>query len=357
MDLPVSRNAETGPNAGLIKAQTGMEARKGAVRLRLEGLLNAREIGVGLALVVMCAVLASTTDGFLTVLNLLNIGRQISLLGIMAIGMTFVLTCGDVDLSVGSNYAFSGIVCGMLIDQGWSLVPAAGVALVCGLAIGLINGLLSTYGRLPSLIATLGMLSVVRGGALILTNGSPVTVDRSSGGMPSTLDTFFALGQGHLFGVIPMQLVFFVIVAAIGWIILSFTNFGFRVFAVGGSPKAARVSGISVERVRIAAFMLLGVLCALAGMLSLAFLPSSQAGQTGLGLELDVIAATIIGGTSLSGGEGTIAGTILGVLIVGVLRNGLILLGISPFVQVLMIGAVIIGAVAIDKWTVNRGTG
>ncbi|HTW25719.1 MAG TPA: ABC transporter permease [Acetobacteraceae bacterium] len=357
MDLPVTRGSDTVPDKGLARGPAAMGGPASAVRARLDRLLRAREIGVALALVVMCAFLAVATDGFLTTLNLLNIGRQISLLGIMSVGMTFVLTCGDVDLSVGSNYALSGLACGMLIDQGWPLAPALGVGLLCGLAIGLVNGLLSTYGRLPSLIATLGMLSVVRGAALILTNGSPVTVDRSSGATPGALAAFFAMGQGHLFGAIPMQLVFFVIVAALGWGVLSLTNFGFRVFAVGGSPKAARVSGISVERVRIAAFMLLGVLCAFAGMLSLAFLPSAQAGQTGLGLELDVIAATIIGGTSLSGGEGTIPGTILGVLIVGVLRNGLILMGISPFVQELMIGAVIVGAVAIDKWTVNRGTG
>lgn len=356
MSQPVMNRPQSGSSVGLRGATEGGAAGSRAARLRLARFLRTRELGVGLALLVMCVVLACTTGGFLSLLNLLNIGRQISLLGIMAVGMTFVLTCGDVDLSVGSNYALSGIICGMLIDQGWLLAPAIAAALVCGLIIGLVNGLLSTYGRLPSLIATLGMLSVVRGGALILTSGSPVTVDLSSGGKPATLNNFFAMGQGHLFGVIPMQLVFFVLVAILGWVILTFTNFGFRVFAVGGSPKAARVSGISVEKVKIAAFMLLGVLCAFAGILSLSFLPSSQAGQTGLGLELDVIAATIIGGTSLSGGEGTIVGTILGVLIVGVLRNGLILLGVSPFVQVFMIGAVIIGAVAIDRWTVNRGT-
>jgi ribose transport system permease protein len=320
-------------------------------------LFRAREAGVLLALLLMCAFLSVATDGFLTTINLLNVGRQISLLGIMAVGMTFVLTCGEVDLSVGSNYALSGLSTGMLIVAGWHLVPAVAAGLLCGATIGAINGALSTYGRLPSLIATLGMLSVVRGLALIITNGAPVTVDLRNGAAPATLASFAFMGQGYLFGAIPMQLVFFVTVAALGWAVLSWTNFGFCVFAVGGSMKAARVSGIAVERVKNWTFVLMGVLAAFAGILSLAFLPSGQAGRTGLGLELDVIAATIVGGTSLSGGEGTIMGTILGVLIIGVLRNGLILTGISPFVQEFMVGVVIIGAVAIDRWTASRRGG
>ncbi len=143
---------------------------------------------------------------------------------------------------------------------------------------------------------------------------------------PDILNAFEFMGQGSVFGVVPMQLVFFAAVAAVAWVVLSATNFGFRVFAVGGSPKAARVAGIDVNRVKISAFMLMGALAAFSGILSLAFLPSGQAGRTGLGLELDVIAATIVGGASLSGGEGTILGTILGVLIIGVMRNGLVLI-------------------------------
>ena len=323
-------------------------------RFSLPGLLRARETGVFLALVVLCLFLTFATDGFLTSVNLLNVGRQISLLGIMAVGMTFVLISGEVDLSVGSNYALSGLATGMLIIAGWGLVPALCVGLLTGMTIGLINGVLSTYGRLPSLIATLGMLSVVRGSALILTNGQPVTVNVRNGADPGVLETFSFIGQGYLFGIVPMQLVFFILIAAIAWVVLSCTNFGFRVFAVGGSAKAARVSGISINSVKIWAFVLMGALAAFAGILSLAFLPSGQAGRTGLGLELDVIAATIVGGASLSGGEGTILGTILGVLIIGVMRNGLVLMGVNPFVQELMIGLVIIIAVGIDKWSTRR---
>ncbi len=323
-------------------------------RFSLPGLLRARETGVFLALVVLCLFLTFATDGFLTSVNLLNVGRQISLLGIMAVGMTFVLISGEVDLSVGSNYALSGLATGMLIIAGWGLVPALAVGLLTGMTIGLINGVLSTYGRLPSLIATLGMLSVVRGSALILTNGQPVTVNVRNGADPGVLEIFSFIGQGYLFGIVPMQLVFFILIAAAAWVVLSCTNFGFRVFAVGGSAKAARVSGISINSVKIWAFVLMGALAAFAGILSLAFLPSGQAGRTGLGLELDVIAATIVGGASLSGGEGTILGTILGVLIIGVMRNGLVLMGVNPFVQELMIGLVIIIAVGIDKWSTRR---
>lgn len=323
-------------------------------RYSLPGLLRARETGVFLALVVLCLFLTFATDGFLTSVNLLNVGRQISLLGIMAVGMTFVLIAGEVDLSVGSNYALSGLATGMLIIAGWGLLPALVVGLLTGMTIGLINGVLSTYGRLPSLIATLGMLSVVRGSALILTNGQPVTVNVRNGADAGVLETFSFIGQGYLFGTVPMQLVFFILIAALAWVVLSCTNFGFRVFAVGGSARAARVSGISINSVKIWAFVLMGALAAFAGILSLAFLPSGQAGRTGLGLELDVIAATIVGGASLSGGEGTILGTILGVLIIGVMRNGLVLMGVSPFVQELMIGLVIIIAVGIDKWSTRR---
>ena len=330
------------------RAVTGKIAVTASGRFRRFSL--GREFGVFMALLVICIVLTILNDRFLTATNLLNIGRQISLVGIMAVGMTFVLVTGEVDLSVGSTYGFCGIVLGMLMVAGYPLAFAIVVALCAGAVIGMINGLMSTYLRLPSLIATLGMLSMVRGAALIMTDGKPVTVNIKNGVDAGDLAIFGFIGQGRLFGV-PMQLVFFIVIAIAGWFLLSRTSFGFRVFAVGGSAKAARVSGINVAWVKIWALTLMGVLAALAGMLSLAFLPSGQAGRMGLGLELDVIAATIVGGTSLAGGEGTILGTVLGVLIIGVLRNGLVLTGVSPFAQEFLIGLVIVVAVAIDKWS------
>jgi len=328
-------------------------ARHGLAR-RLLRMFAVRETGILLALLIICAFLSFATTGFLALRNLLNIGRQISLLGVMAIGMTFVLITREVDLSVGSIYAFSGLTTGILLVKGWLLQPALLLGLVIGAAIGFVNGLLSTYGKLPSFIATLRMLSVVRGSALLMTDGQPVTVNTSQGGRSDVIEQFYFLGQGHLFNIVPMLLVIFSAVALTSWWLLSRTVFGFRVYAVGGSEKAARLSGIQVFHTKILTFMLMGLLSGFAGILSLAFLPSGQAGRTGVGLELDVIAAAIVGGASLSGGEGTILGTVLGVLIIGVLRNGLVLLGISPFWQTTIIGLVIIFAVALDKWTENR---
>jgi len=325
-----------------------------AINRRFRALFAARETGILLALLIICSVLTLSTSSFLTVQNLLNVGRQVSLLGIMAIGMTFVLISREVDLSIGSIYAAAGLSTGMLIVSGWLLLPALGAGLIIGSAIGCLNGVCSTYGKLPSFIATLGMLSVVRGGALLVTNGQPVTVNTAKGGRADVINQFYFLGQGHLFDRIPMLLIFFILIALAAWFLLSKTTFGFRVYAVGGNEKAARLSGIQVYQTKILTFTLMGLLSAVAGILSLAFLPSGQAGRTGVGLELDVIAAAIVGGASLSGGEGTILGTILGVLIIGVLRNGLILLGISPFWQTTIIGLVIIFAVGLDKWTEQR---
>ena len=266
------------------------------LKARIGSIIAARETGVLLALLVICVFLTFATSSFLTVRNLLNVGRQISLLGIMAIGMTFVLVSREVDLSVGSTYAISGLVTGMLIVRGSALIPALSAGLLVGMVIGAMNGVLSTYGKLPSFIATLGMLSVVRGAALLITDGQPVTVDTTRGGRSEVVDQFYQLGQGQLFGIIPMLLVCFLIVAAISWIVLAKTTFGFRVYAVGGSEKAARLSGIQVFQTKILTFTLMGLLSAIAGILSLAFLPSGQAGRTGVGLELDVIAAAIVGG-------------------------------------------------------------
>lgn len=322
----------------------------------LRKIFSGREIGVLIALVLMSVFLSFASDAFLSFRNLLNVGRQVSLLGIMAIGMLFVLISREIDLSVGSTYAMAAIIGGILIVNQWPLWIVILVGLSVGVVIGLANGVLSTYGQLPSFITTLGMMSVIRGAALLITDGKPVTVNERFGADPATLEKFYFLGQGHLFGIIPMQLVFFIIVIIAGWFLLSKTVFGFRVYAVGGSDRAARVSGIKVFNIKIATLTIMGFLAALAGTLSLAFLPSAQAGRTGVGLELDVIAAPIVGGASLAGGEGTIIGAILGVLIIGVLRNGLVLMGISPFWQEVAIGAVIILAVGVDKWTrVHKG--
>jgi ribose transport system permease protein len=342
LSLPPGQTGE--PDAAAALAQPS----------RMRRAFGARETGVLVALIVLAVLLAFATPNFLNPRNLLNVGRQVSLLGIMAVGMTFVLISREVDLSIGATYALSGLVTGMLLLDGWGLWLSIAVGLASGTLIGVINGVLSTYGQLPSFITTLGMMSVVRGVALLITDGQPIAINDRSGLTPLALETFFYMGQGRVFGVIPMQLVFFVVVVILGWLLLSRSVFGFRIYAVGGNDKAARTSGIKVFNIKIWAFTIMGFLAGLAGILGFSFLPSSQAGRTGIGLELDVIAATIVGGASLSGGEGTMLGTVLGVLIIGVLRNGLVLLGISPFWQETAIGAVIILAVGIDKWSKRK---
>lgn len=334
-----------------VTTQPSNKATAATAGSRLRRFLSARETGVFIALIVMCVALTFATPGFLTVRNLLNVGRQVSLLGIMAVGMTFILISREIDLSIGATYALAGLSVGMLLVAQVNLWVAILIGLGIGALVGLINGWLSTYGRLPSFITTLGSMSAVRGAALLITNGQPVTVNESFGISKQVLDIFYFLGQGRLFGYIPMQFVFFLVVLLMGHILLSKTVFGFMVYAVGGNEKAARVSGIRAYKVKILTFIFMGVMAALSGILSMAFLPSGQAGRTGLGVEMDVIAAAIIGGASLSGGEGTMLGTLIGVLIIGVLDNGLVLLGISPFWQTTILGLVIILAVGIDKWT------
>ncbi len=321
---------------------------------RVRQFLSAREMGVFVALLLMALFLTFATPAFLNARNLLNVGRQVSLIGIMAVGMSFVLISREIDLSIGATYALAGLMTGILLLQRWNLWLAILAGLAIGVCVGLINGWFSTYGQLPSFIVTLGMMSVTRGTALLITNGQPVTINEKFGGDPQALKLFYFLGQGRIFDWLPMQLIFFIVVAVLGALLLSRTVFGFRVYAVGGSDKAARTSGINVYHTKIWAFVIMGFLSALSGILSLAFLPSGQAGRTGVGLELDVIAATVIGGASLGGGEGTILGAIFGVLIIGTLRNGLVLMGISPFWQETVLGAVIILAVGIDKWTSLR---
>lgn len=331
-------------------------AKKKVKRFQFRRLYFVRETGVFFVLVLMCLFLSISTESFLGMRNLLNVGRQISLMGIMAVGMTYILITGEIDLSIGSTYALSGIITGLFLINQYNLILSISAGLAAGIAIGFINGFISTYGRLPSFITTLGMMSVVRGTALLITDGQPVAINELSGVNPIGLRKFYFLGQGQLFDIIPMQLVFMLIIAVIGWLMLSKTVYGFKIYAVGGNKKAAHVSGIKVFNTKIWAFVILGFLCALSGILMVAFMPSTQGGRTGVGLELDVIAAAVVGGASLSGGEGTILGTILGCLIIGVLRNGLVLLGISAFWQELAIGTVIILAVGIDMWSRKEKT-
>ncbi|MFE1799786.1 MULTISPECIES: ABC transporter permease [unclassified Streptomyces] len=315
----------------------------------LRRLLHAREAGVFAALVLLFLLGTVLSPTFAQSDNLLSVGQQIAQIGIMAVGVTFVILNGEIDLSVGSTYALSAISTGMLISDGWSWPAAMLVGLAVGVLAGLVNGLAVVVLGVPSFIVTLGTLSVFRGIALLISDGAPISLSSSRPGVAE----FNLLGQGRLFGVIPMQFVFFAAVAAIGVVLLARSRFGFNTYAVGGNQEAARLVGVNVKRVKLTAFVLSGFTAGLAGVLGLSFLSYVQ-GVTGQGLELTVISAVIIGGAALFGGSGTMWGTVIGVAFIGLLQNILNIKGISSFWQTVVTGLVIVAAVAADTWQRKR---
>ena len=302
-----------------------------------------------LALAAMVVVLSVWSDRFLTTDNGLNILRQISVNLCLSIGMTLVIVSGGIDLSVGAILGLAGAVAAKLLKSGLPL-PAFGVmlqftvagALVAGVAVGFLlgafNGFVITRFSLPPFVATLGMLSIARGLTMLWTGGFPIT---------ELGPTFGFLGTGALLGV-PMPVWVVAALAAGFALIARQTVFGRHVYAVGSNELTARLAGLRVAGIRVWVYALAGALSGVAGLIVTARLDSAQP-NAGLGYELDSIAAVVIGGTSLSGGRGTIGGTILGCLIIGVLNNGLFLLNVSPFWQQVIKGAVILLAVALDK--------
>ncbi|MDZ4831036.1 MAG: ABC transporter permease [Phycisphaerae bacterium] len=312
------------------------------LRLRFFAILQSRSAGVIAALAILIILGSFLSDGFLDGANLLNVGQQISLVGIMAVGMTFLIITGEIDLSVGAIYALSSVITGLAITSGVSWPIAVLLGVVVGGLCGLVNGALTVYLNLPSFIVTLGTLSIFRGVMLLTTGGSPISLDSS---LPEVA-SFAVLGSARPFGV-PIQLILFTTIAVIGGLVLAFARFGFHVYGVGGSRESARLTGVRTDAVRLAAFCITGALSGIAGIVGLAFLLYVQ-GTSGTGLELLVITAVIVGGTALFGGSGTILGTVAGVALIGVLQNVLILGGVSSFVQTIVVGAVIIIAVALD---------
>ena len=300
-------------------------------------LAHARQLGTVLGLVVLSGVLWAMMPHFLTVPNLLNVAQQTSINAIVAIGMTFVIISGGIDLSVGSIVALSGVVLGLALQNRELLPVALALGLGTGLACGLANGALVSWGRLPPFIVTLGTMSIARGAALVATEGRPI-----SGFDPA----FRSFATGHVAG-IPSPIVATIVMYAIAHIVLTRTTFGRYVYAIGGNEEATRLSGVSVRLHKTMIYAVSGLVSAVAAVILTARLNSAQP-IAGMMYELDAIAATVIGGTSLMGGEGTLAGTLVGALIMGVLRNGLNLLGVSSFLQQIVIGAVIIFAVLVD---------
>jgi ribose transport system permease protein len=301
------------------------------------GLSTARQFGTLIGLVLLSLVLWALTPHFFTVSNLLNVAQQTSINAVVAAGMTFVILSGGIDLSVGSIVALAGVALGASLHAQHGLAVALAIAIATGLGCGLVNGALVSWGGLPPFIVTLGTMSIARGAALVFTEGRPVS---------GFADSFRAIATGSL-GFVPGPVLVTIAVYVLASAVLSRTTFGRYVYAIGGNEEATRLSGIAVRAHKTAIYGVSGVMSAVAAILLTARLNSAQP-IAGTMYELDAIAATVIGGTSLMGGEGTLAGTLVGALIMGVLRNGLNLLGVSSFLQQIVIGGVIIVAVLVD---------
>jgi ribose/xylose/arabinose/galactoside ABC-type transport system permease subunit len=337
----------------LSDAETVQPGGRALVRARtLVARLLTTAGGRGGAIVILLALVVAfslATENFLTVDNLRNILRQYSVPAILAVGQTLVIVSAGIDLSVASTAALSGSVMGvMYAHEGYPEPVALLMGLAAGFAVGAINGFVITKWRVPDFIATLGAFTAVRGVALLVTDGLPVpdyTKAQEGRTVPETVTT---LGADSVLG-IPLIAVVAAVCAVIGWFILSRTTLGRSAYAIGGNREAARVSGIRVERTKWMIYVFSGLMAAIAGFMLTGRQGSANA-LMGEGMELQSIAAVVVGGTNLFGGEGTIGGTIIGVLIIGVLNNGLNILGVADFWQRVVNGSIIVAVVALDQW-------
>jgi len=293
-----------------------------------------------IGLILFSAIVAVINPRFLSVANILNVFRQSSINAVIAIGMTFVILTGGIDLSVGSILAFCGAVSAAMLSSGINPVLSLLVALVLGLFFGIVNGVLVSVMKLQAFIVTLVTMTFLRGATLVFTNGKPITVN--DGGA-----LFENIGGGYLFN-IPIPIYITLILFVAGHYILTNTRFGRYTYAIGGNEEATKLSGIKVNKIKIWIYGISGILSALAGIITTSRLFSAQP-TAGTGYELDAIAAVVLGGTSLAGGVGKITGTALGAIIIGVLGNALNLLDVSSYYQMMIKAAVILIAVLIDK--------
>jgi ribose transport system permease protein len=291
-----------------------------------------------ISLIALFVGLSIASPNFLTATNLSSVIRQTATINIMALGMTLVIVSGGIDLSVGAILAFAGTIGTMAIVRGAPVSVGIAVGLLCGLFWGFVNGLLATSLKIPPFIVTLGTLGIVRGVTLIISGGLPVV------GLPRSFD---ALGEGTLAG-LPVVLFVLLACAVVTHLILHSTKLGRYTYAIGSNPEAAVYAGIPVVKYTVAVYAISGMLTGLSGMIEASRLMTGQP-TAGQGYELQVIAAVVIGGGSLTGGAGSVVGTLIGAFIMGLLSNGSDLLRINPYVQQALIGAVIILAVALDE--------
>ena len=300
----------------------------------------ASRYGIIISFLALFLILSFVSNNFLTPINIVNVLRQVSINGVLAVGMTFVILTAGIDLSIGSILALAGAVAASMVT-GDNPVPAVLgviVGVLVGTACGVINGGLVAYFRVPAFVATLGMLSVARGGTLLYSGGRPI---------PNLSMDFRWLGQGAVFG-IPVPVIIFAIVFIAAFVTLRYSVYGRRIYAVGGNPRSAKTSGINTQGIIFSAYALMGALSGLAGVM-LTARTTSALPQAGVGYELDAIAAVVIGGTSLTGGIGRISYTLVGVLIIGMISNGLDLMGVSSYYQQIIKGSIIVLAVLIDR--------
>jgi len=299
--------------------------------------------GLILSFLVLCLVMTILSDRFMTVNNIFNVLRQSTINGIIAVGMTLVILTAGIDLSVGSILALSSVIAASALQSGVPVPAAIALGLGIGAGCGLINGVIITKPKVPPFVATLGMMTIARGLALVFTGGKPIT------GLP---DTFRSIGTGSI-GPIPTPIILAAIAFIAGYILLTRTSLGQFIYAIGNNPVAARYAGVSVSLNITFVYVVSGLLSALAGLILIARLNSAQP-TAGLGFEFDAIAAVVVGGTSFAGGVGGLGGTLIGVLIIAVLNNGLNLLNISSFYQPVVSGIVIALALLLHR-AVGRG--
>ena len=298
-----------------------------------------RRYGILIMLLVLIIYFSFGAEYFLTGSNVVNVLRQSAVTGISAVGLTYVMLTGGIDLSIGAVIGLTAVTAASCMAKfGLSPILACIIALALGALIGLINGILVNYVDIPALIATLGVMTSVRGLCYILTGGLPVY------GFPASFDI---IGKGYV-GVIPVPVIIMAVVLILGWYVLNRTRYGRYLYAIGGSREAARLSGINVDKMVVVTYMIAGLLSSLAGLVELSRLSSGQP-SAGDGFEMNVITAVVLGGISVNGGEGKFFGVVVGIFIMSVLANGLVMMNVYEFYQQLIRGIVLIFAVGFDQ--------
>ena len=327
--------------------QKAVQGKPNRVVGSIKRLFYARETGIAFVVLAIIIFLSLATDTFFTASNLAVVSRVIALNAIIAIGMTLVILIGGIDLSVGSVVALTSVMVGLtMVRANLPILASITIGILTGVVIGFINGLLIVKTKVPPFIITLGMMGLARGAALVITKGTSIS------GFPPE---YFPIGQGLLFNYVPIPVIIAAVIAIIAHILLSRTTFGRRIYLLGSNEEATLLSGINVNRMKIVVFTICSALAAVEAIVETSRMSTGQP-ASGTGYELTAIGSVIIGGASMAGGEGTILGTILGAILLGLITNGLILLGISAYWQQVFSGAIIILAVALDTWRRSRET-